>query len=532
MGLDEDLGKVPTIAHLAAFAAKRFGSKLAIEDSQERLSFIALEKAATRVAAALIANHTEPGDRIAIWAPNSARWVVAALGAQMAGGVLVPLNTRLKGKEAGFILARSGASVLLTVTDFLDIDYPTLLRSEALPRLRQTVLMSGAGACSGWESFMESGRFVSEEDVLRRLNSVVETDCSDVIFTSGTTGMPKGVMTSHGQNLAMYRIYSRVLGLTSEDRFLMVNPFFNSFGYKAGWLSALMRGTAMLPQDIFDPLRVLERIERDRVSVLPGPPTLYQSLLVEPRLEDFDLHSLRVAITGAASIPAILIGQMRSKLGFEIVLTAYGLTETCGLVSMCCAADDIETIATTSGKAVEGVQIRVVDQLNRELPAGTPGEILVKGDNVMQGYYDDTDETSRTIDADGWLRTGDIGMLDATGYVRITDRKKDMFIVGGFNCYPAEIENMLLMHPAVARVAVIGVPDERLGEVAKAFVVLKAQASVTSAELVSWSRNNMANYKVPRSVEFVDGLPMNASGKVQRFSLRGLGSPNEPRKDA
>jgi len=486
-----------------------------------------LEEAAAGVAAALIANHIEHGDRVAIWAPNSTRWVVAALGLQMAGCVLVPLNTRLKGKEAGFILARSEAKWLFTVTDFLGIDYPVLLRSEKLPQLLQTVLMSGTGEYADWASFLKSGKSISRSEVARRLEKVSASDCSDVIFTSGTTGLPKGVMTTHAQNLATYRIYSRLLGLKAEDRFLMVNPFFNSFGYKAGWLSALMRGCTMLPQETFDAARVLERIALERVSVLPGPPTLYQSLLAEPRLKEWDLRSLRVAITGAASIPTSLIRQMHSELGFGTVLTAYGLTETCGVVSMCSSSDDLATIATTSGKVIDGMQIRVVDDAKQDVPPGTPGELLVRGQNVMKGYYQDADETAEAIDADGWLRTGDIGMVDAAGYIRITDRKKDMFIVGGFNCYPAEIENILLMHPAVAQVAVIGIPDERLGEVAKAYIVKKPHATVSSADLISWSHENMANYKVPRSIELVDQLPMNASGKVQRFTLRNVAAQAE-----
>lgn len=520
MEVEEHLASVPTIPHLAAYASLRFEGRLAIEDDREQLNYIALEQAAVRVAGALIANRIGHGDRVALWAPNSARWLVAALGSQMAGAVLVPLNTRLKGREAGFILRRSGARILLAVTDFLGIDYPDLLRDESLPQLEQTVLMSGEGKGTHWTSFIASGEAISSAEVRRRLDAVKDCDISDLIFTSGTTGMPKGVVTTHGQNLGMYRIYSRVLGLRGNDRFLMVNPFFNSFGYKGGWLSALMRGCTMLPQDVFDPVRVLERIERDRVTVLPGPPTLYQSLLAEPGLPQFDLRSLRLAITGGASIPVDLIRRMRTDLGFDTVLTAYGLTETCGLVSMCAATDDVETIATTSGRAVEGVDIKVVDDANSEVAAGTPGEIFVRGKNVMQGYFEDAEATSRAIDADGWLRTGDIGVVNEAGYIRITDRKKDMFIVGGFNCYPAEIENILLAHPSIAHVAIVGIPDQRLGEVAKAYVVVKPGALVTSAEITSWSRENMANYKVPRSVEFVERLPMNASGKVQRFALR------------
>ena len=518
--MEMELEGVRTIPQLVAYAASRFAAQVAIEDQGEVLTYIDLEQAVRDMARACIANGVEAGDRVAIWAPNTARWIVSALGAQMAGAILVPMNTRLKGREAGFLLRRSGAKLLLTVSDFLGINYPDLLREESLPQLEQIVLLSGFGRDMGWESFLRTGARVADEIVQQRLDRLQGDDLSDILFTSGTTGNPKGVMTTHEQNLRVYRNYSRVLGLRVGDRYLIVNPFFSTFGYKAGWLSALMRGATVLPHAVFDAPKILDRIERDRITVLPGPPTLYQTLLALPNLRDFDLSSLRCAITGAASIPVELIERMRSDLGFDTVLTGYGLTETCGVVSVCADTDDAKTIATTSGKAAEGVQMRVVDDAGRDVAAGTPGEIIARGYNIMKGYFQDPEETARAIDAAGWLHTGDIGVLDERGYIRITDRKKDMFIVGGFNCYPAEIENILLCHPAVMQAAVIGVPDERLGEVARAYIVLKPGASLTPEEIILWSRQNMANYKVPRSVEIRTALPMNASGKVQRFALR------------
>jgi acyl-CoA synthetase (AMP-forming)/AMP-acid ligase II len=382
------------------------------------------------------------------------------------------------------------------------------------------VLLSGQGQDASWESFLASGATVSDEELQRRLAQVGGDDPSDILFTSGTTGMPKGVMTAHAQNLRVFRYYSGTLGLREGDRFLIVNPFFNTFGYKAGWLSALMRGATVLPHAVFDAQAVLKRIERDRISVLPGPPTLYQTLLAMPALREFDLSSLRVAITGSASIPLELVERMHRELGFETVLTAYGMTETCGLVSMCTASDDLRTIAATSGRVIDGMQLRVIDDAGREVPAGTPGEILVTGYNLMQGYFQDLQETANIIDTDGWLHTGDIGEVDEGGYVRITGRKKEMFIVGGFSCYPAEIENILLTHPAIAQAAVVGVPDDRFGEVASAHVVVKQGIELTPEQIVSWSRENMANYKVPRFVRICGELPINAAGKVMRFALK------------
>ena len=263
------------------------------------------------------------------------------------------------------------------------------------------------------------------------------------------------------------------MGLTRGDRYLAVNPFFHSFGYKAGWLACLLQGATLYPLAVFDPGRVLDHIERDRISVLPGPPTLYQGLLAHESLPRRDLSSLRLAVTGAASVPPVLITRMRTELKFRSVLTAYGLTESTGVVTVCPHDADDETVATRCGVAIPGVELRCVDADCHDVPRGTPGEVLVRGYNVMRGYFEDPQATAQAIDADGWLHTGDVGVLDERGYLRITDRMKDVYIVGGFNCYPAEIERLLSEHPAIAQVAVVGVPDERLGEVGKAYVVLR-----------------------------------------------------------
>ncbi len=283
-----------------------------------------------------------------------------------------------------------------------------------------------------------------------------------------------------------------------------------------------MRGATILPHLVFDVPEVLRRIGEDRITMLPGAPTIYQSLLAHPALSDYDLSSLRLAVTGAAAIPVELIHRMRDELGFETIITGYGLTETCGIVTMCRYDDDPETIATTSGKAIPGVEVRCVDEAGAETPRGEPGEVVVRGYNVMRGYFDDEEETARTIDGDGWLHTGDIAVMDERGYVRITDRIKDMYIVGGFNCYPAEIENIMFSSNLFAQVAVIGVPDERMGEVGMAWVVPAPGLvpEISADSVIAWCRENMANYKAPRRVEIVDELPTNASGKVLKYELR------------
>ena len=512
-----------TIPQLVEAAAVAYGSRVAIEDGPVRITFNALAAEARRAARAFLAAGVAHGDRVAIWAPNRWEWVVAALGLQSVGGVLVPLNTRFKGREAGYVLRASRARVLVTVGDFLGARYVESLRDEALPDLARIVLLHGAASeatTQSWSDFLAAGATVTDAALRERMDRVAPGDLSDLLFTSGTTGAPKGVMTTHAQNLRAFATWSDGVGLRAGDRYLVVNPFFHSFGYKAGWLACLLRGATVLPHAVFDVPAVFERIARERISVLPGPPTLYQSILAHPGRASADLSSLRLAVTGAAAIPVELIRRMRDELGFETVLTAYGLTETCGVVSMCRAGDDAETIATTSGRAIPGIEVRCVDEKGSEVPRGEPGEVIVRGYNVMQGYFEDPDETAKTIDADGWLHTGDVAVMDARGYLRITDRIKDLFIVGGFNCYPAEIENLMYGSGWFAQVAVIGVPDERMGEVGVAYVVPAPGKEFSADDVIAWCRVNMANYKVPRRVEIVASLPQNASGKVLKFELR------------
>jgi len=467
----------------------------------------------------MLAAGLKKGDTFAIWAPNRADWIICALAGQMVGGVLVPLNTRYKGVEAGDILRRSRARLLFTVRDFLGTDYIDLIAEEALPDLISKIEFSGTGENS-WASFVASGAVVSDDTLNDVFAGLSPDDLCDVLFTSGTTGLPKGAMTAHRQNVIIYTEWARAVGLERGDVYLIANPFFHAFGYKAGWLAALIGGAEILPHAVFDVSEVLQRIETEKVTVLPGPPTIFQSLINHDDLSRFDISSLTRTITGAASVPEQLVRDMKDILGFETVLTGYGLTEATGTVALSRQGDDIETVANYSGRALEGVEVKLVDSDGAEVEQGAPGEIWVRGFNVMQGYLDDEAATSEAITEDGWLKTGDIGVQDPRGYLKITDRAKDMFITGGFNCYPAEIENILLGHEFIIDAAVVGDPDERLGEVCHAHLVVKDGVSLDDTDLIAWARENMANFKVPRKVSFHDMLPRNAGGKVQKYMLR------------
>jgi HIP---CoA ligase len=528
---DQQWGSVPG---LVAGAAERFGDAEAIVDSgpARRLSFAGLAELAEAATRSVVAAGIEPGDRAAIWAPNIHEWVAAALGILGAGAVLVPLNTRFKGREAADILGRSRARALFCVNGFLGNDYPALLGAAgaALPELRDTVILRGevpAGAV-GWDEWLARGEAVATGEGRRRWSQVTADDLSDIIFTSGTTGRPKGAMATHGQTLRVFETWADIVGLEVGDRYLVVNPFFHTFGYKAGWVACLLKGATVIPQAVFDVGQAMARIAEERVTVLPGPPTLFQSILDSPDRPAHDLSSLRLAVTGAAVVPVELIRRMRDELTFGTIITAYGLTEATGTVTMCRPGDDAETIATTSGRAIPDTETQVVDDDGKEVPTGQPGEVVTRGYHVTRGYLDDPEATAEAIDPDGWLHTGDIGVMDDRGYLRITDRKKDMFIVGGFNAYPAEIEGILLRHPAVSQVAVIGIPDDRMGEVGMAFVVPRPGRTVDEAELQAWARDEMANYKVPRRVAVVDALPLNASGKVVKTDLRDRAGVTPP----
>ena len=515
-----------TIPKMLEKQAETLGNRAAIVDGATTLSFAELAERVDQTARALIAAGTQKGDRIAIWSPNSWEWIVCALAIQSVGAVLVPVNTRYKGMEAAYLLQKSGAKALFTVTGFLDVDYVALLREAGadLPQLERIIVLRGDAprGTLTYRAFLELASEAASSAASDRASEVGPDDLADILFTSGTTGKPKGAMCTHAQNLRTFDQWSSIVGLREGDRYLIVLPFFHSFGYKAGWFSALMRGATVFPEAVFDVNVVLRRIEEDAITMLPGPPSLYQSMLLHPDRAQFDISSLRLAVTGAAAIPVELIHRMKDELGFDTVITAYGLTESCGVVTMCRLDDDPETIATTSGRAIPNVEVRIIDRDGNAVPANQPGEIVVRGYNVMKGYFDADDETKNAIDEEGWLHTGDIGTMDERGYLKITDRLKDIFIVGGFNAYPAEIENALLQMPGVGEVAVIGVPDERLGEVGMAFVVPVPGHALAADAVISWSRKNMANFKVPRRVEVVEALPRNATGKVVKFELREL----------
>jgi HIP---CoA ligase len=535
-----------TIAALG-LAAQRFGEHEAVVDGDVRLDYHTLRTEVYDVARALVALEVSPGARVAVWAPNTHHWVVVALAVHCVGGVLVPVNTRFTGHEALDVLARTHAEVLVVPSRFLGADRLQQLRDAAardgdaqasgadgapvpgLSSLRHAVLLPGEG--TGEPAPSDDGAVLAWSDLLPRAVTVPRAhaeeraarfspdDVSDILFTSGTTGRARGAVSTHRQAMAVAEAWADCGQLRPDDRYLVVNPFFHSFGYKAGILAAVSRGATVVPQATFDVPTAMRTIDRERITVLPGPPTVYSTMLNAPERAGTDLSSLRLAVTGAAMVPVRLVERMRDDLGFDTVLTAYGLTEAV-VVTMCRPGDDPETIAHTSGRATAGFEVRVADRGGAALPAGEDGEVLVRGPNVMQGYLDDPEATAEAVDGQGWLHTGDVGHLDERGYLTLTDRLKDVFTSGGFNVYPAEVEQALARLDDVVESAVVGVPDERLGEVGRAFVVLREGATTTEGDVLALCTERLANYKRPRYVDLVDRLPRNAGGKVLKRELR------------
>jgi acyl-CoA synthetase (AMP-forming)/AMP-acid ligase II len=460
----------------------------------------------------------EPGDRVAVWGPNSIDWAIAAFAVLFVGGTVVPLNSRYTTPEAAHIVTRAGCRAIFA-------DHTFLGRRLALEATRMSpgvpVIGMGAGEADdvvGWRTLLDTGA-VAGGQVNARLRKLTPDHISYVQFTSGTTGRPKGAMLRHGAMVRSTVDWARFVSLRSSDRYPIIAPFSHIGGHKTGLLASFTVGCAARPIATLDLHRLIETIDGGDATVLQGPPTLFQDLVSWAREERRRFSTLRVAVTGAATIAPALIRDMIGVLGVENVFTSYGLSETTGMSTITRAGDPVEVVAETSGRPAPGIEVGIVDDFGQTLPSGRAGEIVVRGPNVMAGYLDDPAATDAAIRR-GWLHTGDIGWLGDDGYLRVVDRVKDMIIVGGFNAYPAEIERALLEHADVEEAAVIGIPDERMGEVPAAFVVRRGDSELSAESLQSFCRERLANFKRPRAFWFVNTLPVNAAGKVAKTELR------------
>ncbi len=493
-----------TIPRMLRDLAERHPGAVVVSDGATTLTLAALRARAAEVARGLISLGVRRGDRVALWGVNDVSWVVNAFGAWDAGAVVVPLSARYKGMEAEALLAKTGAEVLLAGTELAGL-------LERRPR--HVVTPRGVG------ELVERGRAVPRQEGEERAAAVRPEDLCELMSTSGTTGTPKAVMLDHAQVLRGYWDWAEVVTLGEGDRYPVIAPFAHGFGLNAGLLACVMRRATMMPVPAFSPDGVVRLIESWRASILAGPPALFARLLDELERGPRDFSSLRVAVCGAAAVPAALVRRLLDRVGVERMINAYGLMEGT-VVSMTRAGDPVPVIASTTGRPMPGIEVRIVDDDGEEVAPGEIGEILERGYGVMRGYWGEPERTAEVVDAGGWLHTGDVGYLDDRGNLAIVDRKKELYIVNGFNVSPAEVESLLLREGSLAQAAVVGVPDERAGECGWAFVVPRPGCRVDPEALIAWARANMSSHKVPRRVVVVDALPVNANGKVDKIELR------------
>ncbi len=508
-----------TIPGAVERTAAGHADRAALCAGDREVSYAELVAAVRDTARAVIEAGVGAGERVVIWAPNSIDWAVASLAVLYAGAVVVPVNTRYTAAEAADVMVRSRCRLVFAEGAFLGRS----LAAEASGGAGEAPVVSLGASAAGTtsvEDFVGAAGAGTASHLGRRLDDLRPGDISHVQFTSGTTGRSKGAMLRHDAMVRTTAEWARVVGLGPEDRYPIVSPFSHIGGHKTGLLATITAGATAFPFPTLDTTALADTIEAHSVTVLQGPPTMFHALIGEARRSGAGrFGSLRVAITGAAAIPPALVRDLLDVLGIESVFTAYGLSEATGVCTITRAGDPVELIAGTSGRPIPGVEVGIIGGDGTLLAEGEAGEIVVRGGSLMAGYLDDPEATAAAFQ-DGWLRTGDIGWIGADGYLRIVDRLKDMIIVGGFNVYPAEVEAILLGHGDVDQVAVVGIADERLGEVAAAFVVPVAGRQPSPDELARFCRGQLANFKVPRHVWLVESLPLNAAGKVDKPDLR------------
>jgi fatty-acyl-CoA synthase len=520
-----------TLSQVLRQTAARFGARPAILDpSGVSLSYDELDREVSRLARGLLDLGVGKGDKVGLWMPNIPEWVVAYFAIARVGAVVVPMNTRYKTHEVEYILDDSEATTLFAVDAFAKIDYLKMIDEirPKLPKLKHVVTVGSAGSTGhAYADVLAAGDRGLSDDALRdREASCDPGENVFILYTSGTTGSPKGAMLSHHNIARNAEQVTEVLRTTEEDVFLLAVPFFHCFGCVMGIAGAITWGAAIVPMQVFKPIEALELVERFGVSVLYGVPTMFVLELEEARKgkadgSSYDVASLRTGIMAGAPCPVEVMRGTMNDLRCNVSI-AYGLTEASPVITMTRFDDSITRRVETVGRALDGIDVRIVDDDHRPVPTGEMGELACRGYNVMLGYYRAPEITAQTVDADGWLYSGDLATIDEEGYVQIVGRKKDMLICGGFNVYPAEIEEYLFTHPKVQNVSVIGVADEVFGEVAAAYIIPRPGQKLDPQEVVDYCAGEIANFKVPRYVVTVDEFPMTQSGKIQKFRLREM----------
>jgi fatty-acyl-CoA synthase len=523
-----------TLAQQLERTAREHGDRDALLGPGRRLNWADVRAESRAFAKALLAQGIERRDNIAVWLPNQIEWIVAWFGTAYIGAVQVPINSRYKQEETGYILGQSDSKLLLARDNFLGMDYAGIIDrlmplgdgrrdTSAFPNLRAIVMLDDAlPQSTAFDEFIAGGADVSDADLDAFTDAVTFDDPSIIVYTSGTTGYPKGAVHSH-RILRNECSIAEWMGIHQNSRILGHLPFFHVGGGFTGILPALLAGGALVVMDQWQPEAALELIERERVSTFSGIPTHFIDVVNHPKLEQYDISTLDSGWMGGASNPPELIERVIRTLGMSRLLPVYGMTETTSVTTFPRPDDPPEVVRTGKGVPVSDFEVKVVSLSDgSELGADNEGEICVRGHCVMQGYYQNPDATAAVIDADGWFHSGDLGRIDGNGYLEVTGRKSDMFIVGGANVYPAEVEAALAEHPEIVQAYVVGVADPRLGEVGVVFVQRRNE-TLDAKDVRTFAKSRLADYKVPRYVEFVAEFPITPTGKIQRFKLREMG---------
>ena len=530
-----------TLSDLWEKAVERYSDEEIVVSGNRRFTYKEMDERISTLARGLLSLGINRGDKIAIWMPNNFNWLVAEFAVIKAGATMVPLSTRFKSYDLEYILKQSDSVAILSASRLGKIDFfkilleicpeiehsePGGLSSQKVPFLKTVVIFDDeprSGVFSA-NQIMHIGKETPPDAISRRHAETVPQDVVNIPYTSGTTGFPKGVMTTHEQYLGQTVCFRERLGIREKDRFIAIAPFFANFGNYFGIVLPVMVGGCSIMIEAYDPALAIKLIEQERATHFSGTPTMYADILNHPDFANTNISALRTAMTGAAPAPVQMVKDVYSKMGVEVLCNGYGMTENSGCTTMTKRGDPPEVLAETTGQPFPGVSICIKDpKTKKKLGNYQVGELCTKGWIVMKGYYNMEGETAECFDAEGWFHTGDLGMVDEQGNFIITGRLKEMFISGGFNVYPVEVENFLYSMPGIGQVAIVGVPDQRMGEVGMAFVVTKPGYRLGEEHIIPYCKSRIANYKVPRYVVFVDQMPMVGVGKVQKFLLRETG---------
>lgn len=529
-----------TVGKLLEQTAANEGDKEAVvyHELGLRYTYKEFEKVCREAARGFMSLGIEKGDHISIWATNKPQWLITQFSTAKMGAVLVTVNTNYRASELEYLLNQSDTSTLILMEKFKDHSYietlyeivpelktcePGKLQSKKLPKLKNVIVLGEKrfpGTFS-WDDVMEGKKSVTEEMLDARMESMDPHDVINMQYTSGTTGFPKGVMLTHS-NLANngFNIAS-CMKLTSKDRLCIPVPFFHCFGCVLGTMACVSVGATMVPLEEFNPEKVLKTVEAEECTGLHGVPTMFIAELNLPNFDSYNLSSLRTGIMAGSNCPIEVMKNVVEKMGATEITIAYGQTESSPVITQTRTNDPIELRVSSVGRALPNVEVKIVEPgTTREVPSGVQGELCTRGYHVMKGYYNNPDATREAIDEEGWLHTGDLAVMDESGYCKITGRLKDMVIRGGENIYPREIEEFLYQHPSVLDVQVIGVPDEKYGEETMAWIIPKEGESITAEAIREYCNGKISRHKIPRYIQFTDQYPMTASGKIQKYKLR------------